>query len=572
MMAKERFAALYTTAGEQQDPVPGYHPRPQLRRDSWLNLNGLWDFCANSETCAPEKYFEQIRVPFAPESLLSGIHRRFAPDTSFWYRKAFVLPEAWTSGRVLLHFGAVDQVARVWINGRKLGMHTGGYDPFTFDITEYLQRENSLLVHAADPLDEKLPHGKQRRDRGGMWYTPVSGIWQTVWLEHVPENHVKSIDITVNADTVYFEVSGVENGRIVLDDGVTVQLNCGHAELKLEQPHYWSPEDPFLYHFTLYAGADRVCSYFALRTVSAETRNGVPRILLNGKLCFLHGLLDQGYWSDGLFTPAGNDGFEHDILTAKSLGFNTLRKHIKVEPDYFYYLCDLHGMLVIQDMVNCGGYSFLRDTALPTVGLQSLPDHYLHRGPETRHNFLEAMGKTVSRLKNHPSIVCWSIFNEGWGQFDSTEVYRSLRLLDSTRLIDTASGWFRGGETDLISPHVYFRSFRLKTGKKPVLLSEFGGYACKIGEHSFNLTKDYGYRFFRTTPELQNALKKLYEDEIIPAAAAGLCGAVYTQLSDVEDEVNGLVTYDRKVCKVDRETMLEISRRLTEAVRDPDLP
>ena len=339
-------------------------------------------------------------------------------------------------------------------------------------------------------------------------------------------------------------------------------LQQGKARVELPAPRLWSPEDPFLYHCEILAGEDRVETYFALRTLALQDVEGVPRLCLNGKPCFFHGVLDQGYWSDGLFTPAHPFCYEKDILAMKALGFNTLRKHIKIEADRFYYDCDRLGMLVWQDMVNNGSYSFVRDTALPTIGLKRLSDKHLHRNQAARNAFVEGMKQTVARLDRHPSVVGWTIFNEGWGQFDSERMYYHLRQLDATRFVDTASGWFKGGQSDVVSEHVYFKPYRFVPGDKPVFLSEFGGYSYKPEGHVFNTEKTYGYRLFAEQESYMDAVEQLYRQEIIPAVEQGLCGAVYTQLSDVEDETNGLYSYDRRVCKVDSARMQAIAAQL----------
>jgi len=309
-------------------------------------------------------------------------------------------------------------------------------------------------------------------------------------------------------------------------------------------------------------GDDCVEAYFALRTL--EIRG--DRLLLNGKRLFMHGLLDQGYWPDGLFTPAAPACYADDILMMKKLGFNTLRKHIKVEPEEFYYQCDRLGMIVWQDMVNNSDYSFRRDTVLPTIGIQKLPDKYLHTDPFHRKRFLECMEATVNQLKNHPCICYWTIFNEAWGQFDSDNVYEVFRELDDTRFIDSTSGWFRQKKSDVDSYHVYFRKVRLKAGKRPLVLSEFGGKTYKAEGHVFNPDKVYGYGGCDSLEALNEALVKLYTEEIIPCAKNGLCAAIYTQVSDVEDEINGLVTYDRKVEKADPAKLLPIAAALQQAV------
>ena len=552
---------LYTPEGEFATGSEwNVYPRPQLVRDSFFSLNGAWDFSAG------EGKWENITVPFPPESLLSGIHRHMGKRPCLIYKKNFILPENFVRDRVILHFGAVDQIASVTLNGALLGEHHGGYAPFSFDITDHLQDTNTLTVAVTDNLQDKtLPYGKQCEKRGGMWYTPVSGIWQTVWLESVPAEHVRSLQIDTGADYAVIRAEGVDCGTVTVttpDGEISVPMEQGVARVDIPSPRLWSPEDPYLYEFTLQTESDRVRSYFALRILDIRKIDGVSRLCLNGKPYFFHGVLDQGYFSDGIFTPASPKCYDNDILAMKNLGFNMLRKHIKIEPEYFYYACDRLGMIVFQDMVNNGDYSFFRDTALPTVGLKKLSDRYLHRDTATRQAFIRAMEETVEQLRDHPCICCWTIFNEGWGQFDSERMYHRLREMDSTRFIDTASGWFHGATSNVDSQHVYFKPVKLKPSVKPIFLSEFGGYVYRVDGHVFNPDKAYGYRIFDDRQKFEDALIALYEKEVIPHIGTGLCATVYTQLSDVEDETNGLLTYDRKVCKADASRMREIASRL----------
>ena len=559
---------FYTPEGEKLQGQPWTtYPRPMLVRDSFLCLNGIWDFAESESPELPTDFRERICVPFPPESLLSGIHRVPGEEAYLYYRITFTLPEGFVRDRVILHFGAVDQIAQVWCGGVLLGRHEGGYEAFSFDITDVLQEENTLIVKVTDRLEDHVfPYGKQSTKPGGMWYTSVSGIWQTVWLESVPEAYVESLHIRCDTEKAEITVNGISQGVLTLEtpEGTEViPLRDGKAVIAPENPICWTPENPHLYPFTVQAGEDTVRSYFALRTLETREIDGIPRLCLNGKPVFFHALLDQGYFSDGLFTPASAECYTKDILFAKSMGFNTLRKHIKIEPAVFYAECDRLGMIVWQDMVNNGAYSFLRDTALPTVGLKKRNDRRLHRDPHTREKFVSGMESAVKQLANHPSICGWTVFNEGWGQFCGSEMYARLRELDDTRFIDTASGWFGHVDSDVVSEHVYFRKYRFRPGKKPVFLSEFGGYACKVADHVFNPDKEYGYRFFREMSALEAAFVQLYEEEILPAAKAGLCGAVYTQLSDIEEETNGLITYDRRVVKVNLERIKAIGDRLT---------
>ena len=598
MSKKVKPIHLLTEAGEalQADPTAtpwNTYPRPQMRRDSFFCLNGEWKVQVNGGLP------RTILVPFPPESILSGLCLEPRDSITLGYTKAFTLPEGFGGGRVILHFGAVDQKAEVILNDRLLGEHEGGYESFSFDVTDALQEENHLEVNVKDDLcTHTLPYGKQRKDRGGMWYTPVSGIWQTVWLESVPETYIQSLRIDTDRDTATITVEGVTEGTVTVTTpdgdlsfplkksgatgaapgaasgkasgkaaGKTAGKAISHATVKIPSPRLWSPEDPYLYEFTVEAGEDKVQSYFALRTLKIKEVDGIPRLCLNDSPYFLHALLDQGYWSDGIFTPASPACYENDIITLKEMGFNTLRKHIKVEPEQFYYDCDRLGMLVMQDMVNNGDYSFFHDTALPTAGFKKLSDKNRHRDKATREAFYQGMETTVHQLYNHPCICYWTIFNEGWGQFDSQTAYEILSEMDSTRFIDTASGWFKGAESDVDSEHVYFKPVKLKYGDRAMVLSEFGGYSYKPADHVFNPVDTYGYRFFEKQEDFENALVKLYENEIIPAVKKGLCGAVYTQVSDVEDETNGLLSYDRKVVKVDAYRMAKIADALKAAIQ-----
>ncbi len=557
---------LYTHQGRNVDEIPWQeYPRPQMVRENWTNLNGKWEFTVSQSTSLPDTYDKTILVPFCPESLLSGIGTHFPEGSSLFYRRKLVIGEL--TGRVLLHFGAVDQYAEVYINGCLAGSHLGGYAAFCLDITEHLQPgENELVLRATDDLHSKvLPYGKQKVNRGGMWYTPVSGIWQTVWLEQVPRRYVEKLEIQADEEKAMVTVIPPMEGNVLLD-GKVYPLHQGKAEIRIDTPHLWSPEDPYLYRFAVETEEDRVESYFALRSLSVERVGGYPRLCLNGKPYFFHGLLDQGYWSDGIYTPADAQGFQRDILSMKKLGFNTLRKHIKVEPEQFYYDCDRLGMVVFQDMVNNGEYCFFRDTALPTVGLQRIHDRNLHRDAETRKAFVEGMIATVSQLKNHPCICCWTIFNEGWGQFDADRMYDTLRTLDSSRFIDATSGWFRRKKSDVESLHIYFGSWKkLKAGEKPLVLSEFGGYGYPEPGHLFDPEKAFGYKACKSREDFNRELQALYTEKILPAAEKGLCAAIYTQVSDVEDEINGILTYDRKISKADQ-TFADIAPKLQEAV------
>ncbi len=557
---------LWTAQGEalakNRETPWNVYPRPQMRRDSYVNLNGIWNLYVDSVS-------HPIRVPFCPESPLSGIGKHFEEGSALSYRRSFTLPEGFHRGRVLLHVGAADQVALVYVNGKKVGFHEGGYESFTCDITDALKEENCLEIRCFDDLENQVfPYGKQvlPEKRGGMWYTPVSGIWQSVWLESVPQAYIRKLNIENRGYGVTISTEPEMEGKVIVPGLGEFPLG---STITPEHPRLWSPEDPYLYEFSVETAQDRVESYFAIRSLEIRPVAGTPRLCLNGKPYFFHGLLDQGYWPDGLLTAPAPESFTQDILAMKALGFNTLRKHIKVEPEEFYYQCDKLGMIVFQDMINNGQYQFFRDTALPTAGIQVRDDRRLNDDPAARKMFLKTMSSVVSQLKNHPSICYWTIFNEGWGQFDSDAVYQQFLKLDDTRFVDSTSGWWRGHESQVDSRHIYFGQWRqLKKGDKPLVLSECGGLTYAEAGHIFNPEHSYGYKTCKTREDFQAKLSELYRKHLIPyVREKGLCAAIYTQVSDVEDEINGLLTYDRVICKADQAEMQAIAAELQKAIR-----
>jgi len=540
-----------------------YYPRPQMRRDSYVNLNGQWDFTVKESSAMPDTYEQSVLVPFCPESQLSGL--KFHPDDYkfMFYRRNFTLPADFQRGRVLLHFGAVDQIADIYVNQKHMLTHYGGYESFWVDITDVLKENNELALRVKDDLkDQSMPYGKQVLTRGGMWYTPTSGIWQSVWLESVPENYIQRLNIENRGYSVTISIEPALKGRVTVCGLGEFALGNGSVTITPENPDLWSPENPHLYDFTVETAEDKVESYFAIRSLEIKEVDGVKKLCLNGKPYFFHGLLDQGYWPDGLLTPAAPECYADDIVAMKEMGFNTLRKHIKVEPEQFYYDCDRLGMVVFQDMVNNGPYKFFRDTALPTAGFKRLPEMFLNRNSVEQNLFIKCMEATVDQLKNHPSICYWTIFNEGWGQFQSDDVFDAFKKLDDTRFVDATSGWFWGKKTDVDSHHIYFKKIRLKSKNRPLVLSEFGGYSWKPEGHVFNTEKTYGYMKFEDQEKFAGAVEKLYLEQVLPAAKKGLCAAVYTQVSDVEDETNGLLSYDRKVMKIDPARMRKIAEKL----------
>ena len=552
----------WTDQVDRKQPLPEY-PRPQLARADWLNLNGPWDYAITAGSRQPAGYEGTIIVPFSPEAELSGVGRSLKSGESLWYHRQVLIPAQFSGKRLLLHFGAVDQAATVWVNGQQAGSHVGGYLPFGLDITDLIENGAADIVVCVTDDTEKsgLTRGKQRTKRGGIWYTPQSGIWQTVWMEAVPECYVRNLLITPDFDNAVVEIAAETVGNELAYAQFQGQSYLLPARIPVPDFEPWCPENPKLYGFTVTCGEDLVQSYFAMRKFSVEKdEKGVPRLFLNNRPYFHNGLLDQGYWPDGLYTAPTDEAMIHDISTAKAMGFNMLRKHIKVEPLRWYYHCDRYGMLVWQDMP-CGGGRYdplivsaplvtnihLRDTAYWLFGRSD---------SKARAQFKAELGAMVNHLYNCPCIAMWVPFNEGWGQFDAAKMHDFVRAIDPTRTIDHASGWHDQGVGQVVSRHVYFRKYAFKADKKgrAVLLSEFGGYNHHVSGHCFN-NKNFGYKSFETPAQLEIAIEDLYQKQIGPAKMEGLAAAVYTQLSDVEDELNGLMTYDRKVVKIAPELM-----------------
>ena len=552
-MKEQKFSTLVTKyANEMDKNIPwNEYPRPSMVRGSFLCLNGRWKFAFSKEEFAND-FDSEILVPFPPESLLSEIEKQKAKLEYLHYKRSFTLPVGFKKDRIILHFGAVDSICDVYVNGAQVVHHEGGYLPFSAYIEDYLHDgENELYVRVRDDLDRNYPYGKQTKKRGGMWYTPVSGIWQTVWIESVTKTHIEKIKVTPTDKDVKIQVFGGEDKKkITLSDGTVKEFYGSETIISPEEKHTWSPEDPFLYHFTLESGDDRVESYFALRKIAIKKTDGIARLTLNGKPYLFNGLLDQGYYPDGIFLPATSDGYRNDILRAKECGFNMLRKHIKIEPEIFYYLCDSLGMVVFQDMVNNSGYSFFIDTVLPTIGFKRIPILFRHKNKSTQNIFISEMKGTLEHLHFFPSILYYTIFNEGWGQFKADEMYDLAKSIDPSRIYDATSGWFYRKKSDVDSRHVYFKPVKLgKITERPIVISEFGGYSYRVAGHLFG-SEEYGYSSFESGEEFEEALRKLYGEEIKPLISKGICALVYTQISDVEDETNGLLTYDRAEIKV----------------------
>lgn len=531
-------------------PLPD-HPRPTLVRERWRNLNGTWQFEPGAPGQPPpfdRNLRREVLVPFPVESVLSGVGEH---HPHLWYRRSFEVPSGWRGDRVLLHFGAVDQEAEVWVNGRRLALHRGGYDPFTVDVTDALLpiRDQELLVRVFDPTDEgEGMRGKQTRSPGGIWYSPVSGIWQTVWMEPVPRRGVEDLRVEPDLESGRVAVTAVGEDVLgtdlveveVLERGGLVAARSGGVGERLVVPlpaaRAWSPEDPFLYDLRVTRSAadgrvlDRVTSYFALRTVERVVgEDGRPRLLLNGEPRFLQGVLDQGWWPDGLYTAPADDALRWDVATARELGFDLIRKHVKVEPERWYAWCDRLGMLVMQDVPNAG-----------------------NRTEEGREAFERQLEAIVRARRDHPSIIGWVLFNEGWGQYDTLRLTRELQALDPARLVTCASGWNDAEVGDVIDVHHYPgpRAPRMDTERLAVV-GEYGGVSLPVRGHAPGDVA-WGYRTVSDADELVFAYEGFARD-LRRMAEQGLAAAVYTQLTDVETETNGLVTYDREVIKADAE-------------------
>lgn len=562
---------MLTEFGEKIDkncPLAEY-PRPQFVRNSYINLNGCWkcEFSKSSEL--PSDFKTDITVPFSPETPISGVGRVLEPTEYLHYEKHFDIPSDFNKGRVFIHFGAVDQIADVYLNGVHIGSHSGGYTPFSFEITDNIKEgENRLNVTVRDFSDTKqYSRGKQKFNRGGIWYSPQSGIWQTVWLESTPKEYLHSVKITPDFDNeqVRFDFEADAEVLVSVYDGDMLIAETAEKVVRIPNFKPWSPESPFLYNVVFSCGKDRVRSYFGMRKFSVgKDENGMPRLFLNNKPYFHNGLLDQGYYPDGFLTPPSNEAMEYDVKTVKKMGFNLLRKHIKIEPLLWYHYCDVNGILVWQDMVNGGGKYGLEVSVLPFIGVNLDDTNYKtfkRTDASQRESYYKELREMLDALYNCPCIAVWVPFNEGWGQFDSAKAYKFIKEFDKTRVVDSTSGWHDRGVTDVISKHIYFTPIKVKAGAKPYVLSEFGGFSHRVNGHTFN-NKMFGYKIYNSPESLAKAYKKTFEKVIIPQISKGLSATVYTQLTDVEDELNGLLTYDRKVVKIPVDILKKINERV----------
>ena len=520
-------------------------------------VNGVYKI--QKEESLPEFYDGKIIVPFSPETSSSGVNKQLQPDEYLFYHLTFKLEDSFIKDKVLLHFLAVDQMTDVFLNGIYLGSHIGGYLPFVFEIKEFLKEENELIVRVKDEIDNNsLSRGKQRIKRGGIWYTPQSGIYFPVFLESVSNDYIKDVKFTPDIDNKLIKV-------LVKSDSPTVQItfdNKTHeiesnkeVSIDIDNPRLWSPDDPYLYEVTLETKGDKVESYFAMRKVSLIKHNNHLVLGLNNTPIFMKGVLDQGYYKDGLYTPKNYEEYIKDIDLAKSLGFNMIRKHIKIEMPRWYYECDKRGMLVFQDFVNGGGQYKFSTIAFPLItGVHHKDTNYKKFAREDemgRHFSRKEFKETINYLYNYPSIVLWTIFNEGWGQFDSKEIYEEMLKIDNTRLYDHASGWHDQGISDVKSLHVYFKRVKMPKEKtiknRAVILSEFGGYLFPIEGHKMDGKKTY--KTFKDSQEWLENFELSITKDVIENIPKGLACSIYTQLSDVEDELNGFVTFDREVVK-----------------------
>lgn len=551
------------------DSVHQEYPRPQMERKEWANLNGPWEYAIRAKDAPqPGKFDGEILVPFAAESALSGVGKAVGEANRLWYRRTFEIHKSWAGKRILLHFGAVDWDATVWVNGKELGSHRGGYDAFTFDITDALKEKGrqEIVLSVWDPTDAgHQPRGKQVRKPGGIWYTAVTGIWQTVWLEPVPDAHIQSLKISSDFDDEAVNVTAICSDAAT---GYTFEVESWFPEAKgkarvgqelaftIKSPKLWSPDRPFLYDLKVILRdkqgkkVDVVSSYFGMRKISlGKDKNGITRMLLNNKPLFQYGPLDQGWWPDGLYTAPTDDALRYDIEVLKKLGCNMMRKHVKVEPDRLYYWCDKLGLLVWQDMPS--GDRFIGGN-----------DPDIVRSEESAKQFETELGRVIDSLRSHPSIIMWVPFNEGWGQYDTPRIVDFIRKCDPTRLVDNASGWSDRAVGDVYDIHSYPGPASPPVEeKRAIVLGEFGGLGLPVKGHAWKSEKSWGYRRFNTSEELTVAYVALL-DSLRSLIAGGLSAAVYTQTTDVEVEVNGFMTYDRAMIKMDAEKITAANRRL----------
>lgn len=563
------------------DNVWPEYPRPIMEREDWKNLNGLWDYAiVERGKHMPATFDGQILVPFAAESALSGVGKTVGAEKELVYRRSFDIPSSWKGKKVLLHFGAVDWKTDVWVNGVKVGSHTGGFTPFSFDITEALQgRENTLMVKVWDPTDQGYqPRGKQVFRPEGIWYTPVTGIWQTVWLEPVSESYIQDLRITPDIDHSLLSVQAVVNkatskdlvevkvfdGRKLVAQGKSINGECVQIEMP-EDVKLWSPDSPFLYTLkvALKQGGkvkDEVASYAAMRKYSSRRdANGIVRLELNNQPLFQFGPLDQGWWPDGLYTAPTDEALRYDIQKTKDFGFNMIRKHIKVEPARWYTYCDQMGIIVWQDMPS-------GDRNPEWQNREYFEGMEMKRSDESEACYRKEWKEIMDALYSYPCIATWIPFNEAWGQFKTPEIVEWTKQYDPTRLVDPASGGNHYTCGDMLDLHNYpAPELYLYDAQRATVLGEYGGIGWVVPEHIWEPDRNWGYIQFNSSKEVTDEYVK-YAEQLYNLIPRGFSAAVYTQTTDVEVEVNGLMTYDRKVIKVDEKRVKAINRKLCESL------
>ncbi|MBD3350482.1 MAG: beta-galactosidase [Candidatus Lokiarchaeota archaeon] len=560
-------------------PLPEY-PRPQFKRRLWKNLNGLWEYAIRLKSKKWDKKTDgEILVPFPIESSLSGVKKSIKPKDKLWYRRYFTIPEEWKLKTIFLHFGAVDWHSIVWINGNKVGEHKGGYTPFKLDITDSLKdNKNELVIEVWDPTNKgRQERGKQVLRPSGVFYTAISGIWQTVWLEPVNSAHIADVKIKTNIDTklVSFTIKVVnpkeqDEIKVEIEPNIKKTLkmtkNTNNIKLKIADPILWAPNKPYLYNTTIELERngeiiDKVDTYFGMRKIHLmKDEEGVQRIALNNQILFQYGPLDQGYWPDGLYTAPTDDALKYDIEIAKKLGFNMIRKHIKVEPARWYHYCDKLGMLVWQDMPNGGRVVPGEVAGLVLRELLYIPIGRLRK--KNQANYYVELKNMIECLYNHPSIVMWVPFNEGWGQFKTEKVVELIRKLDDTRLINNASGWMDREVGDVHDIHSYPGPKMPDIEEERAAVNgEFGGLGLEIKGHSWDIRRKWGYRKMSSNETFTERYKTLMK-KLKSLIKKGLSAAVYTQITDVEGEINGLLTYDREIIKIEKNILIKIHKEL----------
>ena len=556
----------------KNQPLSEY-PRPQFKRDSYICLNGYWEYAIRKNENIPDVFDEQILVPYSPEVEKSGVNKKVMPDDYLFYRLNYKIPEDFIKDKVILHFGAVDQIAELFINGQFVIKHIGGYLPFSVDIKPYLKNnETEILLRVRDTTNTSFHStGKQSLNPGGIWYQPQSGVYMPVWMESVNYGYIEEIKITPDIDkqSVIIRLkSENKSAKLKLNDKIYDLKTDSDNVIKIDGPKLWSPELPYLYEFEIYNEVDRIQSYFAMRKVSLiKNKDGRLVIALNNQEYFMKGVLDQGYYNDGWLTPNSDDDYINDINLIKALGFNVSRKHIKIESLRWYYHCDRLGLLVWQDFVNgCTKYDFWLNQ-VPLFVRYKISDHrykkFFRENEEGRKEAYQEFLNTIDLLYNSPSIVLWTIFNEAWGQFDAKEIYDKLKQIDPTRLYDHASGWHDQKSGDFKSMHIYKWKVKVpskrKIGNRAFICSECGAYILDKRLKEAKKKEGFIYLLFNNKEDFQKEYARFIKEEIIPAKKNGMSAFIYTQISDVEEEMNGFVTYDRKEIKVDIKAIKEIN-------------